>query len=110
MDLTDTLCTVCGLPIAVGDYPCVLRPRPHGKSVQTNAFVDYFDVGPDRRRKEGPSLMIDPRVRLVGFLAGMSTCTLLAAIVAAGYWPPTLALVALSGAALTVALWLEPRW
>ena len=54
--------------------------------------------------------MIDPRVRLVGFLAGMSTCTLLAAIVAAGYWPPTLALVALSGAALTVALWLEPRW
>ncbi len=25
------LCTVCGLPIAVGDYPCIVTPRVHAK-------------------------------------------------------------------------------
>jgi hypothetical protein len=53
--------------------------------------------------------MIDPRVRLVGFLAATSLTFSLPAIVAADYWPPTLALVLLSATALTLALWLEPR-
>ena len=39
------LCTVCGLPIEVGDWPCVYTQRPHGKSVQTNPFPTYFDTG-----------------------------------------------------------------
>jgi hypothetical protein len=46
MDVTpEHLCSVCGLPLAVGDWPCVATIRPHGKSVQTNAFVTYFDIG-----------------------------------------------------------------
>lgn len=36
-------CSVCGLPLAVGDWPCVTTIRPHGKSVQTTPFVAYFD-------------------------------------------------------------------
>lgn len=39
------VCEVCGLPIAVGDWPCVTTIRPHGKSVQTDPFKPYFDVG-----------------------------------------------------------------
>lgn len=39
------LCTVCGLPLAVGDWPCVSTIRPHGKSVQTAPFAAYFDIG-----------------------------------------------------------------
>lgn len=38
-------CAVCGLPIAVGDWPCVKTIRPHGKSVQTDVFSTYFDIG-----------------------------------------------------------------
>lgn len=40
-----TLCTVCGLPIAVGQWPCVTRIVEHGKSVQTHPFSTYFDIG-----------------------------------------------------------------
>ncbi len=42
---TPELCTVCGLPLEVGDWPCVTTIRPHGKSVQTSAFAAYFDQG-----------------------------------------------------------------
>jgi len=38
-------CSVCGLPISVGEWPCVKTIRPHGRSVQTDVFVPYFDVG-----------------------------------------------------------------
>lgn len=38
------LCTVCGLPLEVGDWPCVRTIRPHGRSVQNTVFVPYFDV------------------------------------------------------------------
>lgn len=38
------LCTVCGQPLAIGDWPCVTTPRPHGKSVQTDPFKSYYDV------------------------------------------------------------------
>jgi hypothetical protein len=37
------VCQVCGLPIEVGDWPCVETIRPHGRSVQTNSFQSYFD-------------------------------------------------------------------
>lgn len=43
--MNEDLCTVCGLPIAVGEWPCVYRVRPHGTSVQTDVFSTYFDVG-----------------------------------------------------------------
>ena len=43
--MTEDLCQVCGLPIRVGEYPCILTPRPHGKSVQTTPFSTYFDYG-----------------------------------------------------------------
>jgi len=39
------LCTVCGLPIAVGQWPCVSRIVEHGTSVQTDPFSTYFDIG-----------------------------------------------------------------
>lgn len=38
-------CTVCGLPLAIGEWPCVTTIKPHGTSVQTNAFAEYFDTG-----------------------------------------------------------------
>jgi hypothetical protein len=38
-----TLCTVCGLPLEIGQWPCVFTPRPHGRSVQTAPFIPYFD-------------------------------------------------------------------
>lgn len=41
----DELCTVCGLPIAVGEYPCIATVRPHGRSVQSTAFAAYYDDG-----------------------------------------------------------------
>lgn len=43
--MADGTCTVCGLPLAVGDFPCVSTIRPHGKSLQTNAFIAYDDIG-----------------------------------------------------------------
>ena len=43
--MTDDLCHVCGLPIQVGEYPCIFTPRAHGKSVQTTPFSTYFDYG-----------------------------------------------------------------
>jgi hypothetical protein len=46
---TDTCCTICGLPIQIGDYPCVLTPRPHGRSVQTNTFIEYDDFALGKR-------------------------------------------------------------
>jgi hypothetical protein len=39
------LCQVCGQPIAVGEWPCIVTPRPHRRSVQTAPFASYFDVG-----------------------------------------------------------------
>lgn len=39
------ICTVCGLPLEIGDYPCVLTTRPHGKMLRYQPFVPYFDVG-----------------------------------------------------------------
>jgi hypothetical protein len=39
----DHVCQVCGLPIAVGQWPCVVTIRPHGRSVQTNVFIAYED-------------------------------------------------------------------
>lgn len=44
-ELESFLCQVCGLPIAVGEWGCITTIRPHGKSVQTHAFVAYFDYG-----------------------------------------------------------------
>lgn len=38
------LCEVCGLPITVGQWPCVKTVRPHGPSVQNTVFIPYFDV------------------------------------------------------------------
>lgn len=43
--MSENLCTVCGLPIEIGQWPCVKTIRPHGKSVQTDVFVPYFDIG-----------------------------------------------------------------
>jgi hypothetical protein len=43
MDLTETLCERCGLPIAIGQWPCISTIRPHGTSVQTTPFAEYFD-------------------------------------------------------------------
>ncbi len=28
-------CSVCGLPLAVGEYPCIYTVRPHGKPSMT---------------------------------------------------------------------------
>lgn len=33
-----SLCPVCGLPLAIGDFPCITRIRPHGRG--TNAVID----------------------------------------------------------------------
>lgn len=41
---TDT-CRICGLPIAVGDFPCITTARPHGKALPSKGFEPYFDVG-----------------------------------------------------------------
>ncbi len=38
-------CQVCGLPLSVGEWPCVTTIRPHGRSVQTTVFSPYYDVG-----------------------------------------------------------------
>jgi hypothetical protein len=42
-----TTCTRCGLPIRVGDFPCIETIRPHepwhGRAVPV--FVPYFDEG-----------------------------------------------------------------
>jgi hypothetical protein len=38
-------CQVCGLPLKIGDWPCVSTVRPHGRSVQGQVFVPYFDIG-----------------------------------------------------------------
>lgn len=38
------LCEVCGLPLAVGEWPCVITVRPHGRLIPTPIFVPYFDV------------------------------------------------------------------
>lgn len=37
-------CSVCGLPLAVGEWPCVKTIRRHDRSVQNTVFVPYFDV------------------------------------------------------------------
>ena len=43
--MAEDLCSVCGLPIKIGDWPCVSTPRPHERSVQTAPFIAYFDEG-----------------------------------------------------------------
>jgi hypothetical protein len=39
------VCTVCGLPIAVGEFPCISAPRPHGRALPSKGFEPHFDVG-----------------------------------------------------------------
>lgn len=36
------LCTVCGLPIDVGDYPCIVTARPHQRGIN-GAIGDECD-------------------------------------------------------------------
>lgn len=38
------ICTVCGLPLQVGEFPCVLTPKPHGRGAFTN-FKDDIPGG-----------------------------------------------------------------
>lgn len=38
-------CAVCGLPLEIGQWPCITTPRPHDRSVQLQPFVPYFDYG-----------------------------------------------------------------
>ena len=46
MDLdADGVCAVCGLPITIGQWPCITTIRPHEVSVQTAPFLPYFDIG-----------------------------------------------------------------
>ncbi len=40
-----SVCTVCGLPLSIGEWPCVTTIRPHAPSVQTAPFAAYFDIG-----------------------------------------------------------------
>ena len=37
------LCTVCGLPIEVGDYPCITVARPHQRGIN-GAIGDECDI------------------------------------------------------------------
>lgn len=37
------LCTVCGLPIEVGDYPCITTARPHQRGIN-GAIGDECDI------------------------------------------------------------------
>lgn len=37
------LCTVCGLEIQVGDYPCISTPRPHERGIN-GAIGDECDI------------------------------------------------------------------
>ena len=59
-EATGFRCDVCGLPIAIGDYPCISTPRPHAQALKSKAelFSVYFDYGlgaevtaPDHRRR-----------------------------------------------------------
>ncbi len=45
MDLETHVCTVCGLPLAIGDWPCVVTIRPHAPSLKVPIFTEYFDWG-----------------------------------------------------------------
>jgi hypothetical protein len=40
-----TLCNVCGLPIKIGDWPCVNTIREHEPALVTPPFQAYFDIG-----------------------------------------------------------------
>lgn len=37
-----TACAVCGLPLAVGEFPCVYTIRPHGKAIARSGFEPRF--------------------------------------------------------------------
>jgi len=37
------LCTVCGEPIEVGDFPCITTPRPHARGMYA-AIGDECDI------------------------------------------------------------------
>lgn len=37
-------CTVCGLPLAIGEYPCILSPRPHAKALPSRGYEPRFDI------------------------------------------------------------------
>lgn len=39
------LCTVCGLPIEIGQFPCVYTPRPHAKALPSKGYEARFDDG-----------------------------------------------------------------
>ena len=74
-----SLCTVCGQPIEIGDFPCISTPKPHAKGWASvigdeipGGFVqEHFGHEPEtfysksamaRRAKE---LGLEPRVRHV---------------------------------------------
>lgn len=44
-------CEVCGLPIAVGEFPCISRPRPHerGSGSRIGDECDFYDPNFERR-------------------------------------------------------------
>lgn len=38
-------CAVCGLPIAIGEFPCITTVRPHGRVQPRGGFEPHFDIG-----------------------------------------------------------------
>lgn len=40
-----TLCQVCGLPLQIGDFPCIQTRRPHAKALPSKGFEAHFDIG-----------------------------------------------------------------
>jgi hypothetical protein len=39
------LCTVCGLPLEVGQQGCITTIRPHEPVLTYHPFIPYFDIG-----------------------------------------------------------------
>jgi len=39
------VCTVCGEPLAIGDFPCIRTPRPHAKALPSKGYEPRFDIG-----------------------------------------------------------------
>jgi hypothetical protein len=39
-----TTCTVCGEPLAIGDFPCISTPRPHARALPSKGYEPHFDV------------------------------------------------------------------
>jgi hypothetical protein len=45
----EPLCSVCGQPIAVGQWPCISRIRDHAPTLAYHPFIPYFDVALGRQ-------------------------------------------------------------